>query len=573
MSAIIGAAGDNKAQQTSAQTTSVLERPRAAEQDVAQTIGLVKKPTSNVKNGLDVAMQSAASPEVMAGALGRRKQRFEMRPSEDGKVFTLVPREDKSAPLKARFERRPEPLFGQTILATDASTLVRERREAATGLQLFKVAEVFTGKDEVFFGFGTPNAYLVVPDGNGGYQKFAGKSLKRDVSKIDPLKPGKEWVQSGVLVRFKGLPTDAAGKLREAMKVHHGNKYWTCVNANCRVLEDAGFTLGERVLSERYMPVSFMRAVMEEGLYYNGKRVELEIIRTTPKPMEQYALGIMKAEALTFWRHGQRAAQPRIEAIKEKSSLAKSVLEAPGKLWGKLFPKKEEAAVVPQRIAAPGLADSPFHYEDISVRVTKPSAAGVLLRMMWGSHALFEAQQSRVNIDKFLPDTLKAFPQEKPNFVTRVKKALLMSKPVVWAMRKALVAQYQPVGERSEADVINMLRTDSAAKNGKYNLVVTGDRVVVARLDVGIGKVDWLLTKHVLMSGYDPSVRFAGEIWKDAEGVVHINRNSGTYQPSPTQLAAAAEYLQGIFPHARIVADELPAAPPSAQPALTAQKA
>ncbi len=50
---------------------------------------------------------------------------------------------------------------------------------------MFKIPEVFSGRDEIFIGFGRPNAYLVCPDGKGGYQKFAGKSLKRAPSVIE----------------------------------------------------------------------------------------------------------------------------------------------------------------------------------------------------------------------------------------------------------------------------------------------------------------------------------------------------------------------------------------------------
>lgn len=67
--------------------------------------------------------------------------------------------------------------------------------------------------------------------------------------------------------------------------------------------------------------------------------------------------------------------------------------------------------------------------------------------------------------------------------------------------------------------------------------------------------VDWILTKHVLISNYNESVRFAGEIWKDRDGVIWVNRNSGTYQPNEEQLSQFVAYLSQVFPHVTFEAD------------------
>ena len=119
-----------------------------------------------------------------------------------------------------RFERRPEfELWGSLVKDVVDAGGVRQR--TVDDLKIFKISDVFAGNDEIFIGFGKPNAYLVVPDGQGGYQKFAGKSLRRAPSRIEDTRG---FVQSGVLVRLKNLPQGAAEALRQAMTI--GDEAW-----------------------------------------------------------------------------------------------------------------------------------------------------------------------------------------------------------------------------------------------------------------------------------------------------------------------------------------------------------
>ena len=135
---------------------------------------------------------------------------------------------------------------------------------------------------------------------------------------------------------------------------------------------------------------------------------------------------------------------------------------------------------------------------------------------------------------------------------------MLFSKFVIKLIHKVLAPAYANLGLKSERDVYDMLRTDSAKKSNKYNLVITVKKIIVARTTVGVKIIDWVLSKHVLASGYDPDVLFAGEVWKDTDGVIHINGNSGTYQPSDEEVLAVGRYMQAAFPHLRVVVDLMP---------------
>ncbi len=446
-----------------------------------------------------------------------------------------------------RFERRPEfELWGSLVKDVVDAGGVRQR--TVDDLKIFKISDVFAGNDEIFIGFGKPNAYLVVPDGQGGYQKFAGKSLRRAPSRIEDTRG---FVQSGVLVRLKNLPQGAAEALRQAMLVHNNVKFWTCVNAILHVMSTAGFTSPTKPLTKRYMPYSFMHDILHAGIMYEGKPVEFEIIRTTPEPLQRYASQVVRAELLTFCRHADRS----LQGAAKKNRLAAFVYGLAAKPLSFVSADGKTKAA-PKAPVAPALPDGIDYAGGIDVRVTGASMLVAFMRQFWGPHAFFEASQQRVDVNGFLQENLRPFPNPKPNLVTRLKKALLFSPLVVRGIRALLATEYLSVGERRECDIYDMLRTDSDKAPNKYNLVITDESISVARISVRAKVVDWILAKHVLMSGYHPRVRFAGEIWKDQEGVIHLNRNSGTYQPSEEQLQAAAAFLRAIFPNLKVVVDD-----------------
>lgn len=452
------------------------------------------------------------------------------------------------------FERRPEYLFRSLVPEViDASPVPKWDIH---GIQVFSIAEVFSGSDEVFLGFGKPNVYLTVPDGKGGYEKFAGLSLKRGPSLIQDTK-GR--VQSGILIRFRNLPTTAVPRLRAAMQKHHGKRYWTCVNANLCVLQDAGFAAPRTQLNKLYFPYQLLRVLIREGLTFDGQPISFDVIRTAPDSIEQHTWGITEAEATTGCRHAEHALEKQA-----KKSIFFAILEklrhAPKRLSNILMPPPAAPPAIAAPIAPP-LAVQQECPADLQIRVSSDSLTGMALRQLWGPHTLFETRQTRVDINAYLPNTLRAFPQKNPSALTRLKKTLLFSPPVVKAIRGVLSPRMLDIGYRSPVDIYNMLRTHSEVSPNKYNLVITGSRIIIARTTVQVKAVDWVLTKHVLMSGYDPDVRFSGEVWKDTQGVIRLNNNSGTYQPSQQQLLAAHAYMQAVFNTLAVQIDE-PAPPP-----------
>lgn len=451
------------------------------------------------------------------------------------------------------FECRPEQLFNRWVMVHDASYIgeTTSRREK---LQVIRTSDVFADANATFLGFGKPNTYLTVPDGKGGYQKFAGKSAKLDKSVIADTK-GR--VQSGILLHFLNLSESAIINLRKQMELHHGKRYITCVNVNARIMEAAGFTTGGKPLSEHYLPNALLRTILIDGLFYNGYKVEFNVIRTTPVRMERFALQIKTAELSAFCRHADRSLYDR----SQKSAIWNgiyNVVHFPGKLLRRF--KKDP--VLPSRKVAPPLPDGVDYARDVHVRMSVAASFGMLLRLVWGSHSLFEGEQNRVQPNGYFGKTLDPFPKVK-GFTTWVKRWVLFNKLNIWLIHRFLAPNYAELGPQSEAEIFNMLRTHSDEESNIYNLVImrtprdltNGVRFVLSRISSGARFVAWVLSKHVLSSNYDPGVLFAGELYKDVSGVIHLTGNSGTYKPTLEELYAARDFLAAIFRHVTFVVD------------------
>ena len=110
------------------------------------------------------------------------------------------------------------------------------------------------------------------------------------------------------------------------------------------------------------------------------------------------------------------------------------------------------------------------------------------------------------------------------------------------------------------------MRTHSEGQSNKYNLVVLKEKdqagnnittVILARITGGAKLLDWILSKHVLMAAYSLRTYFAGEIWKDEKGVIHFNRNSGTFQPTAEQAEEMELFFKDAFPHLQVVNDPI----------------
>jgi hypothetical protein len=414
--------------------------------------------------------------------------------------------------------------------------------------------QLLSGQNEVLIGFGSPRVSTVVPNGAGtGYQKLDAVPYFRRKTSIGDA----AMVESGVFIRPRDLPADAADALRSAMNSLAGHRTESSAHANGQLLAQAGFTSGGKSLGHAIFPYRLFKRIVDKGLEYKGQPIEFDIISTTPATLDEHFRRVIHEEV--------------------KSPLSSTAQGPNG-----TAPAAPVSPTAPAPVP-PGVT--------VHIRNSRPGAAASLIRGMIGAHVMWEAlgDPARADVDKFLPTTLKdKFHDDKPLTRGEKLKKMLFTPAKVKFLRKCLGKTFDDGGDFAPSQIADMVRVPGPGeeikpdKDGliKYNIVICGsksqrgNRVVIARLDVKGTKADDILSKHVLISGYDQDVRFAGEMWAERyvkpDGTeatrIHVNNNSGTYRPKPEMAKAAAEYLTQMFPGVEFVSHATGAPAPKGKP-------
>lgn len=460
---------------------------------------------------------------------------------------------------------RPDPLFNdKTQLVVHAAHTPNNPSgvvEIPHGEHpMIETSHLLTADREVLIGFGQPKVCTMVPNAAGGYQKLDAYPFFEKKSQVVPA----DVLESGVFIRPRNLPDEAITSLQSAMASMAGHRAMTSTRANAKMLSRAGFTCGGKKLDSKALPLKFFLGLVDHGLEYRGQPVKFDIVSTTTATLDEHFRKVINKEISS-----------PIDAIKGSDRDDTPVTGGP-------------APSAPVGDPAPPANDA-----RIRLRNSRPNFASSVLRSMLGAHILWEAlpDQPNVDIDKFLPVTLmdKFHAGEPLSTVDKLKGALFTPSKVK-LIRSCMAHSFDEGREFSPDQVATMLRIPGEGEEAKpdkdglikYNLVICGNksgrgnRVVIARLDVKHDKADDLLSKHVLISGYDQDVRFAGELWAERytkpDGTeatrIHINNNSGTYRPSPDMAEAAANYLRAMMPGVEIVSHATGGsdAPPKGKP-------
>jgi hypothetical protein len=362
------------------------------------------------------------------------------------------------------------------------------------------------------------------------FVKFDAKSLKRAKSQIVET-DGR--TQSGVFLVPRSFPAEAIERIEQQARENEGTSKISCAQANATILHQAGFTVGgESVLDQYVLPTSLLRDFLVKGLEYEGKKIEFDIVVSTPLSFSDFFSQVKTAERLdqTFLRHlGRHHDTP--DAAEKRRDEAKRIKE------------KNESEVI---LATPSNAQG----NTFDVRVGKTTGVGNMLRKVWGAHVIYEVSlmnQNEIEVSDFLPDSLSAFPQENPSWGTWVKKKFLFNPMMVGMIHSNMACDYTYFSALSEYDFLKMILPHSPDAPNKYNFVLTGDQIIISQLDVGNKTASWALSKHVLLANYSKDVRFAGEFWKGSDNVIYFNNNSGTYKPTTEHLEKAEQLLQTLL--------------------------
>jgi len=443
-----------------------------------------------------------------------------------------------------------EPVSNQMHLVWDLHERFSEEpaiREA--GLKAIRANQIFKA-GTFFFGFGLPNVYLAKVDENGDVFKVDAKSVRRQEMKIVDTH-GK--VQSGILLVPTNLDQEVIATIEKIAKKYEGSMDWTCVRSNCAILGEAGFTVNDKPISEYYMPHSLLQDILRYGLRFNNQVVTFDLVKTTGTPLQEYLAAIKSAVLKTPIRHAWRSADTeeaqalRVAEAKRMQALNEQLLHKYS-----VDDVKEDSAATKQQV--------------FDLELSQTSDLGALLRRLWGAHGLYRIKLPEgFSIDEFLPAKLVAFPQENPSWATWFKKKVIFAPSVVSWIHSHMAAAYKPcrqVGEQFLCDLLPVY--DNQGLKNRFNMVITGEHIILAKLEVGNATVDWTLGKHAVVSGYSQDVRFAGELRKEERvlpdgsttSYIVIDGNSGTYRPDRDQLLAAVNMISALFPHLDIVGEE-----------------
>ena len=433
---------------------------------------------------------------------------------------------------------RPEPLFHRrTRLIIDTHynpqhNVLRNGLEEIEfqNLQLVSLEKLFASKREVFLGFGLPNVYLTIPNEHfDGYVKFAAFILWRQASAILDTK-GR--VQSGFFIRFRHCSEEMLTRLRRSTLEHSNQRHVSCAYANACVLHSASFTSDGNDLRHHFGARALFQRIYEYGLEFQGQPVTLDFIRTTPLTLEEHFHQVRKKEFTSLGRTCKKVAN---ECLASNDKIRAPVLPA------------NDIPTNPTVVG--GVASF------TRLQISRPHMFGALVRKIFGSHTLFKIipDQEQIDVNTYLPETLKAFPVENPDLFTRIKKTFLFSRPVVMTLRKQLAALWDDHGLFSVGPLASMMSIHTTDEPHPYNIVITGTHLVGMHNNpfLNLKIVDWLLSKHVLISGYDDDVRFAGEAWMEhrEDGLLlHLTNNSGTYKPTDEHLAQAGQFISAALP-------------------------
>lgn len=458
--------------------------------------------------------------------------------------------DDPRAGIRCGAYLRPEPLFSlRSLMVVHAARSGNNPGgviEVPSGKhRMIETDQLLSDDKQVLIGFGMPKVTTLLPRGGGqsGYDKLETAPYFSHPSRV----MSGDWIESGIFIRPRNLPADAVDGLRTAMRQMAGHRSASSARATAHLLSRAGFTSGGRSLSQKLFPMRLFVRIAEHGLEYKGQRVDFDIISTTPATLDEHFRAVVKHEILSPW----------------------NMLQEPA----------NEPAPQPPPMPAPSPSAS---HDDGGVRVhirnSRPGWVASMLREHFGAHVLWEAvpDRARVDVDNYLPETLPdKFHSDKPLSLKDKLKGMVFNPVTEEFLRNGVAHTLDDAGDFSPEQIAQMLRVPGDGeeikpdKHGRivYNLVICGNksrrgqRMAIARLDVKHKKADDVLSKHVFISGYDNDVRFAGEVWAErftkADGTtdirIHVNNNSGTYQPTAEQAIAAGKYFSEVFKGIEVV--------------------
>lgn len=434
-------------------------------------------------------------------------------------------------------------MYGRKTFEVIQPTGIQEFAAETDGNLNTVMASHFLKPDVMAINFGIPNVATFVTeakeDDSVQTLKVDAKSLKREKMAYHPTN-GK--IQSGVFFVPTNLPPEALERFKAAAQKLQGRADITCVNTNCRVLEEAGFSIEGKKMEDVFFPTTFMEHLLFRNVIYTDKngnkhKVHFDIINTTQQSLEEYVEKIDMAVVGTRLRHRRRNADTE-ENRKARGVAARALIEEEKRRIDQASPAEQNAPDLTRR----------------KITVSVPSCLGNAISRIWGRHTLYEVDLSdkKAEISQAFQDhaKLRPFPQEKPSWATRLKRDFFFSRPMINFLRRHMMGHMDTL-HLNTLDLFNHLKS---TQGERLNYVILEDKVVLARVSANVKRegvhrklADWALSKHALLAGRE-AVHCSGELWYDnVKERFMVNEDSGTYMPSKEHVKVAADLVNQIF--------------------------
>ncbi|MBA3239588.1 MAG: hypothetical protein H0T62_14775 [Parachlamydiaceae bacterium] len=398
--------------------------------------------------------------------------------------------------------------------------------------------------------FGMPNVATFITeekeDGSVQTIKVDAKSLSREPMSFHATN-GK--IQSGVFLVPKNLPPEALERFKEAAEKLEGTSDKTCVNTNCKVLQEAGFSIENVSMDGITFPETLMEHLLFRNVFYtdlNGDthKVHFDILNTTEHKLEKYFEDVDTAVMGTRLRHAARHADTE-ENKNARGEIAKRLIaeEAERLADFKIMEQENEDILAHRKIT-----------------IAVPSCLGDAVASIWGRHTMYEldlADKKQEILDAFqeLVDgenetKLRPFSQENPSLFTKLKKSIIFCGPMIRLLRRHMMGRADEIN-LSTHGIFKHLKSIEGAR---LNYVLKDDRLVVAKVrangdsdEMHKKAADWALSKHAILAGGE-DVYCSGEIWYDKPRKIFIlNGDSGTYKPNFERVQIVVELANEFF--------------------------
>ena len=413
---------------------------------------------------------------------------------------------------------------------------------------MFRIEDVFLNRKSVLIACGLPNVYTAIyradDDPKGpGWDKFAAFMMWRDKAFVANTK-GR--VQAGIILEIRNLPDDALDAIRREMKNLSGQRSASCARLNAKMLHQAGFTFGNgKSLHAFVRPTKFVSLIWRHGLKYQDQELDLRAVVTDGLGIGDHIEGIRQD---SVWGREARSVS---RMIRKQYAKTKQHPPLPA------FPEREVVPIDPERWSS----------RSTTVGMNRPRWLGVKLAFMFGQQPVYTVKLDDINNVDDLQEPLEAYPG-KLDTVTKIKRYVLFSRPVISMIghfRAKSMDYYDNVPARAALEMLNLSASADYDTAVLYNCVVTlnEDNSAEARItplknqdprsqnDKAVKRVNWILAKHVLISGYHPKTIYACELWcyrnQNGQLVLCYNTNSGTYKPEAERGEALESYLENLF--------------------------